>query len=677
MSQIYLCFVWHMHQPFYKNLVTGEYRLPWTRMHALKDYYGMVKILEEFPEVHQTFNLVPSMTLQIEDYANGTAADPFLRAATTPVEELSEEDQEFLLNYSFHLTPRMIDRFPRYRELFDAWTVSGRLASRARRMFGQRDLRDVQVLSQLAWFDEEFLEHDTEVVALVRKGRGYTRDDQRLTAQKQREIIGRVLPEYKKFAASGQIEISTTPFYHPILPLLCDSNIANVSHPYVALPTRFRYAGDAREQLDRARVFMQNELGQNAEGLWPSEGSVSDEVLSIAADAGFRWIGSDNGILARTLQRSATPEVSYRPYIWSQGGRKIHCIFRDHYLSDLIGFVYAKMGAGEAAEHFLHHIRMNAANCGDALIPVILDGENAWEHYDHNGRPFLRELYQRISADPQMHALTVSEAIERINPGHLDHIFPGSWINANFDIWIGADEDNRAWEYLLRARQTYDQLCAGVPETQRELAYEELLIAEGSDWCWWYGPEHDSENRPDFDQLFRDHLANVYRALGARAPDELARPILKVARHDFHQLPVSPIRAHIDGEVSSYYEWMGAGHYKVDLRSGSMHGHTPLVHDLMYGTDGSRLYLRLNLVPDAVFDQINLNTDKMCMRLLSNPDIEVARDKIFEAGIPLGALGIHRGDIVRFQLTLLEHDLPLDIIPQQGYIEFSTADPTE
>ncbi len=677
MSNIFLCFVWHMHQPFYKNLVSGEYRLPWTRMHALKDYYGMVKILEEFPEIHQTFNLVPSMAVQIEDYAKGTAVDPFLRIALTRTEELTEEEQEFLLNYYFHLTPQMIGRFPRYRELYDVWMVSGRVASRGRRIFGTRDLRDLQVLSQLAWFDEEFLEHDPEVVRLVNKGRDYTREDQLLIGEKQKEILRCVLPVYKDFAARGQIEISTTPYYHPILPLLCDSNIAGVSHPYVPLPSRFSYPEDAREQLHRARRFTERELGQSSLGLWPSEGSVSDDVLAIACDEGFKWIGTDNGVLARTLHRSATPDVSYRPYIWTQHGREMHVIFRDHHLSDLIGFVYSKMGAAEAAEHFLHHIRMNSANCGDVLVPIILDGENAWEYYDRNGRPFLRALYSRITADPQMHALTVSESIGRVPANQIDHIFPGSWINANFDVWIGAEEDNRAWEFLLRAHQAYDQLSANVSEEKRKLAYEELLIAEGSDWCWWYGPEHSSDNRPDFDQLYRDHLSNVYRALGARVPEELTRPILKTTRIDFHEPPVSPIRARIDGEVSSYYEWMGAGHYRVDLRSGSMHGHVPRVLDLMYGTDGSRLFLRLDLVEDAQFTEINLGTDKLCLPLLHHPDAEVARDKILEIGIALSVLGVHRGDMVRFQLTLMEGNLPLDIIPQQGYIEFSTADPTE
>src|SRR5437016_5864293 len=217
MSNIYLCFVWHMHQPFYKNLATGEYRLPWTRMHALKDYYGMVKVLDGFPEVHQTFNLVPSMAMQIDDYAKGTAVDPFLRVALTPAEDLTEKEQELLLNYYFNATSRMIDRYPRYRELTNAWSVSGRVVSRARQLFSTRNLRDLQVLSQLAWFDEEFLEHDPEVADLVRKGRDYTIEDQQLMGAKQREIVAKVLPTYKEFAARGQIEISTTPFYHPIL----------------------------------------------------------------------------------------------------------------------------------------------------------------------------------------------------------------------------------------------------------------------------------------------------------------------------------------------------------------------------------------------------------------------------------------------------------------------------
>ena len=326
---INLCFVWHMHQPLYKDLVTGQYRLPWTRFHALKDYYGMVKVLEGFPNVHQTFNLVPSMVLQIDDYASGKAADPFLECAIKPAEELSEAEQEFVLKYFFQANPgRLIYRYPRYGELYDAWQKSGVNPQRARRLFGTQDFRDLQVLSQLAWFDEEFQAHDPEVKALVAKERFYSLDDQALMARKQQEILGCVVPVYREFAARGQIEISTTPFYHPILPLICDSNIAGVSHPHVPLPSRFRYPNDAFHQLKTAREFIEREFGRAPVGLWPSEGSVSDEALWLASDAGFEWAASDNGVLGQTLQRSAGPEVTYRSYLWRQDSREMRMIFR-------------------------------------------------------------------------------------------------------------------------------------------------------------------------------------------------------------------------------------------------------------------------------------------------------------------------------------------------------------
>jgi len=339
-----------MHQPFYKDLVTGEYRLPWTRFHALKDYYGMVKVLEDFPNVHQTFNLVPSMIVQILEYASGAAADPFLDCAVKPAEDLTEAEQEFVLRYFFQANAgRLIHRYPRYGELFDAWQKTGANPQRARRQFSTEDLRDLQILSQLAWFDEEFQAHDAEVQLLVAKERNYSLDDQALMARKQREILAAVVPVYKEFAARGQIEISTTPFYHPILPLICDTNIAAVSHPGVALPSRFSYPGDARHQLQTARQFIQREFGQAPAGLWPSEGSVSDEALALAAEAGFQWAASDNGVLAQTLRRSAGPDATYRSYLWQQQDRQLRMIFRDHFLSDEVGFVYSKLGAPEAA----------------------------------------------------------------------------------------------------------------------------------------------------------------------------------------------------------------------------------------------------------------------------------------------------------------------------------------
>jgi alpha-amylase/alpha-mannosidase (GH57 family) len=276
MPKIKICFLWHMHQPFYKDLATGDYRLPWTRLHALKDYYGMVKILEDFPEIHQTFNLVPSLLVQIEEYAAGKASDPFLKLALKPTEQLDPAEKEFILGYFFQANEqRQIRRYPRYAELFQTFQQFQHVPYRAASRFDTQMLRDLQVLSQLAWMDEEYLEKDREISHLAKKGRNYDGQDQALVGRKELQAFGRVLPVYQDFAARGQIEISTTPFYHPILPLLCDSNIGAVSHPYIPLPAHFSYPADAEEQLLRARTYHESKFGNAPSGLWPSEGSVS------------------------------------------------------------------------------------------------------------------------------------------------------------------------------------------------------------------------------------------------------------------------------------------------------------------------------------------------------------------------------------------------------------------
>jgi alpha-amylase/alpha-mannosidase (GH57 family) len=690
-----------MHQPFYKDLISGQYHLPWTRLHALKDYYGMVKILDEFPQVHQTFNLVPSMMVQVDEYARGVAADPFLQVALKPAEDLTDFEHGFLLQNSFHADPqRMIYRYPRYGELYEAWLASNRNADRAQRLFGTQAFRDLQVLSQVAWFDEEFQEHDAEVRALIAKGRNFSLADQALMGRKQQEILGLVLPTYKRLAKSGQIEISTTPFYHPILPLLCDTEIASISHPGVTLPSRFSYPEDAKRQLEMAHEYFTPMFGKAPRGLWPSEGSVSDAAFTIAAEAGFTWAATDSGVLDRTLGRAPGLEELYKPYLWRQGGQSLRVIFRDHYLSDLIGFVYSRMSAAEAADDFLSRIRQNCrgivASGRDALVPIILDGENAWEYYDRHGRPFLRELYGKIQSDSNMRAVTVSEGLELIEAQPTEHIFPGSWINANFDIWIGADEDNRAWEYLLKARQAYDK-ASGVLEERKSLAYQELLIAEGSDWNWWYGPEHDSVHRPEFDALYRNHLANVYRALNLPPPEELSRPILKTVAGEFRQDPVGRIHPIIDGTITSYFEWMGAGVYRQDGRSGSMHGNKSPVREAHYGTDGTKLYLRSDFAetPGQTLAGVELRLGVQTTQGVSSaplgvfgpdtgggftasaafPGAECAFRKILEAGVPLAGLGAVAGQSVRFQFSLWKDGLPMDAVPQQGWLELPATTP--
>ncbi len=683
MPKTYLCFLWHMHQPFYKDLVSGEYRLPWTRMHALKDYYGMVKILEEFPQIRQTFNLVPSMMVQVEEYASGQANDPFLNLALKPAEKLTHEEHSFILRNFFMANPsRMIYRYPRYGELYSAYQAQKPLND-ARGIFGAQEYRDLQVLSQLAWFDEEFIDKDPEVQELVAKGRNYTLEDQARMGRKQREICACVIPEYRKLAATGQIEISTTPFYHPILPLICDSDIASVAHPGVPLPPRFRYAGDAKMQLERARDYIQHTFGVAPAGLWPSEGSVSDEALRIASGVGFQWAATDNGVLGRTLNRPASPEVTYQPYRWQQGGESMNMIFRDHVLSDLIGFVYSGMGPADAASDFLRRIRDNCrsihASGRDALVPIILDGENAWEYYDRSGRPFFRELYQRIQDDPGMDAITVGEAFERMKPAPLERIFPASWINANFDVWIGAEEDNRAWRLLLAARQAYeaamDDPSKQIPEDRRKLALEELLISEGSDWNWWYGPEHESANRVEFDQIYRDHLANVYRALGIQPPAELSHSILKTQVDETRTPPTGDISPTVNGTIDSYFEWLGSGVYRVEGKQGAMHGKRELVRDVHYGRDAWQGYLRVD------FAEVGASLEKLEIQVVSGEtgDVVVATVRLQggKAEVRSGTATAAFSDVLEISvpgeiadegmgLAFWQDGLPIEAIPREG-----------
>lgn len=624
MPALRVILLWHQHQPYYKDLVTGEYRLPWVRLHALKDYYGMVKLLDEFPNVHQNFNLVPSLIMQIQDYVAGTAQDPFLSVASKPAKDLSPEERRFALQYLFQANPvNLIGRYPRYRELWERFREHGDNPERAERYFAPQDFTDLQVLSQLAWFDEFFLE-EKDLAALVAKGRQYSLDDQKFVIAREREALGKVLPAHAAAAKKGSVEISATPFYHPILPLVTDTNIGALSSPGLPLPqNRFRHPEDAREQLVRALDIHQQVFGVRPKGVWPSEGSVSEEVLAIAHSLGIQWMATDEGVLGRStglfFARDGNgrlpghlAEKLYNIHRYENGATTMHMVFRDHTISDLIGFVYSGMPPVEAAHHLIDSIKQAAKPIldqgRDAVVSIILDGENAWEYYPKSGREFLRHFYDGLQKDSSTEAVTISEAIARHkNFNKLTSLTPGSWINANFNVWIGAPEDNRAWDYLYNAREFYSQNAARANDAQRKLAFEELLIAEGSDWNWWYGPEHHSANDRDFDELYRKHLSNIYQALGATPPDYLAQPITGVEVRPSFTPQTAYIHPRITGDKVRYFEWMGAAIYTADHRAGAMHGKQFLLDAVYAGIDSTHVYGRLDFKgkpPETDFDVV-------------------------------------------------------------------------
>jgi len=706
MTQVAL--LWHMHQPFYEDLVTREHILPWVRLHALKDYFGMAAILREFPEVRLTFNLVPSMLVQLEAFAEGRARDRFLDVSLTPAADLTPADAAFMVQHFFHAQrQRMIDAYPRYAELLARRGGGDPDAAQARALaprYTVEDLRDLQVWQKLAWIDPGYLETDSRVRGLVEKGRDFTEEDKLLLHGVELEILNRVIPEYRAAAERGQVELSTSPFYHPILPLLCDTDIYLRTHPEARRPRqRFMHPDDAAEQLARAVACHERLFGHRPSGLWPSEGSVSDAMVPLAAGAGFRWMATDELILARTqgagLNRDAgeqleEPERLYTPYQIEAGGARIGCAFRDHALSDRIGFVYSGWPPDHAADDFISRLvdagrrYTERTGGGEALIPVILDGENAWEHFEGGGRPFLRALYSRLSSHRELRTVTMGEGCASGGPV-LPGIFPGSWIDANFYIWIGHADDQRGWSQLAEARDVLADAEAGGRTEATAKAREEVLVAEGSDWFWWYGDDHSSAHDLEFDDLFRRHLRNVYKLLQKPIPDELFVSNISTASGDSAQTqPAGLLSPTIDGEETSYFEWLGAGAFEVREVAGAMHrtDRQPAVLTLVqFGFDRTHLYVRIDgrrpladlladgtevvlkfIQPEGARLSVRADGGRVTWQFAARDDAAyephaegrrgsmAAAGRVLELAVPVSDLGLAAGDRVAFFVALAD-----------------------
>ncbi len=711
-----------MHQPQYRDPESGRYVLPWTRLHAVKDYWGMVRVLQETPRFHATFNVVPSLGMQIEDYASGKFYEPWFSLAFKKTDDLTREDKTEILARAFQLNhERLLSRWPRFVELLEWSRPAG--GAQAQVTFTQRDWRDLQVLSQLAWMDEVWLAKDEVVSRLASKGKEFSEQDKVALQAKQMELLNLVLPIYREAAQSGQIEISTTPFYHPILPLLCDSDIARVANPGTPLPRRaYRHPEDAREQLRRACEYHQRVFGSKPAGLWPSEGSVSDQALTIAMEEGFQWFGTDEGVLGRTLNVGffrdtsgipANAERLYKPWRLQIAGGGITGLFRDHQLSDLIGFVYSRMDAKAAAEDLhgrLRHLGESVRSADPLTVCIFLDGENAWEYYPGNGREFLRQFYKRIESDQDFLALTATEAIAAAkNIPTTGGIFPASWINANFDVWIGHAEDVAAWELLWDARQTYAravearaQARSDAPsETALRKALESLLAAEGSDWCWWYGPEHSTANDAEFDALYRKHLTGIYLALGQVAPSDLAKPIKRKPEHALQMPPTGFLKTTVDGRDTSYFEWLGAGLYSPERRGGAMHGRIFYLRELRYGFENDRLSVRVDPFLEALCEMENpefritigaaedftvvvklergrleefaVEKERVC--LLNPTSVACAAfDRMLEVSVQRSELNLKGQKTLRLGVALWHGGLPVDVLPAEGSLEIVLGD---
>ena len=580
---LYVNLMWHQHQPLYfQDPDTGVYSRPWVRVHATKSYYDMAAILRDYPDVRATFNLTPVLLRQLNDFIDG-AKDIYWVLALKHPSELSPEEKQFILERFFDANhTNMIGKFPRYTELLrrkeqiDTRTAEGIAA------FSEQDYMDLQVFFNLVWFDPDFLAKPP-LADLVARGGDFRQEDKAALFAKAHDVMTRVVPIHRELQDARQIEVTTTPYAHPILPLIFSTNIASRNDPTAELPNEFYFPNDAVAHLERSVEIYRDTFGRDPVGLWPAEGAVAQEIVKMVGDAGYRWMASGEHVLARSLgidgfgrdSRDVVIDADalYRPYIVQPArGEPVAIVFRDLRLSDLIGFEYSGT-PGEAAaadlmrrlEEIRQRLKTQPGAEGPHLVSIILDGENAWEHYPNDGKEFLHALYRNLSETPTIRTITVSEFIDRYpDQRRIERLWPGSWFSPDFATWIGEPEETRAWNLLGEVRNhlaLYDMRNRRTTTPERlERALDSMYLAQGSDWFWWFGDDQDSGQDEYFDEAFRELLKNVYRALGDPIPVSLSVPIIPERPAPPDRRPTALFTPVIDGVRDD--AWENAGYYR-------------------------------------------------------------------------------------------------------------------
>ncbi len=589
MKTLYVVFLWHMHQPIYKDYLTSHYYLPWVRLHATKGYWDMMRAIESNPKAKAVINLTPSLLYQIKDIAEKHIKDKHRELSLKPADKLTRQDKEYILSNFFMINwENHILKSRRYAELLDkrGRHTAREMIPKIEDRFTVQELRDLQVLYNLAWCGFALSEEDRLIRNLKKKDANFSERDKKALIARQEQIIAKVIPSYKKLQDEGRIEVSTTPFYHPILPLLCEGD-----GKY-----GFNYIDDAKAQVAKSIELYKSLFGHEPAGFWPAEGSVNENVLSIFKEAGLKWIATDEEILLESLKGTdfERGKVIYKPFE-HQKYPGLNIFFRDKNLSNAISFQYSQMDQSKAVSDFIGHMR-NIRNWiqrleGEYVVTVALDGENPWEYFPDGGKEFLNGIYGLLPKEDHIELTTFRDIVKnkKISPLKLKTIHAGSWINHNFNIWIGSREKDRAWELLGKTRE---MLVKNDPYNKQ--AWEEIYAAESSDWFWWYGDDFTSENDSIFDNLFRMHLMNVYKIIGKSIPAYLKEPIVILEKGKPRREPAFSFTPNINGYADSFYEWEMAGHYDVNEKGSTMFGRESIVKAFYYGYDEGHLYVRID-----------------------------------------------------------------------------------
>ncbi len=598
-----------MHQPYYKDNLSNTTLMPWVFLHAIKDYYDIPWYLEKFPSIKATFNLVPSLMLQIDEYINRKANDKLINIIKKDVKSLKIEERRFLEEFLFLSNQEnMIKPLSRYYELFLKFKANGNKLVN----FSYEEITEVEVLFLLSWCGNYLRENSNLIKDLINQEKFYTNEQKHQLINEFYDFLPKIIAFYKHLVEKKQIAISTTPFYHPILPLLINRNSAKEAKSDVTLPTSFEnYENYAKLQVEYAIEYFKNKFGYAPVGFWPSEGSVSMATVELLGENGVKWLATDEEILFKSLNNS-NKEILYKPYCLKTTHGETSLFFRDKYLSDLIGFEYSKKEPLLAAQDFISHLKNIYLNSKEStLVSVILDGENAWEFYKDNAKDFFEHLYTLLSEQTWCETVLFEDVdkIEGLKKENLNNLTAGSWIHGNFDIWIGNSEKNKAWELLDLTKNDFEAIKESIDETTLKKIENEFLIALGSDWFWWYGDTHYTELNHQFDEQFRSHLKNIYLLMDKEVPTEIFTPIVKkTKKNSSHIKPTDFISPTVDGNMSNFFEWLNSGFVDIKKEFSTMDS-SSYIEALYYGKDKTNnlyLYLKGKKI-ESLNDNINLN----------------------------------------------------------------------
>lgn len=543
-----LVFLWHMHQPDYRDYASGDFMLPWVYLHAIKDYSDMAYHFEQHPQVKAVVNFVPVLLDQLEDYrqqfSSGIIRDPLLKLlARENLNDISEVERNLIIDSCFRSDHnKMVAPYPFYKRLSDIFKLLEPGGAVAISYLSGQYLADLLTWYHLVWCGESVRREKDLVISLMSKDENFTHADRKALYELIGSTISDIIPRYRKLAESGQIELSTTPHYHPLAPLLLDLHSGRESLPESSLPQSNSYPGGkarVQAQLREAIASHQSRFGEQPQGVWPAEGAVSTELMQVLAEGGCRWAASGESVLVNSLQHAHLPvdaqkQFLYRPYHMQGVNHSIHCFFRDDRLADMIGFEYSNWNGQDAASHFIQQIEAIADN-GSSEIPlvsVILDGENAWEYYPYNGYHFFNDLYSALETHPLINTTTYSDYLNdleaqgdtsSVTEVELPALVAGSWVYGTLSTWIGSPDKNHAWDLLCAAKQKYDLVMAAghLTDVERESAQRQLSSCESSDWFWWFGDYNPVHAVASFDRLYRHNLMNLYRLLKLEIPENL------------------------------------------------------------------------------------------------------------------------------------------------------------